>query len=280
MSFESKNHLDQIAILFPEWRDKVLTFSYDDAQIYDRRLVSIFNQYDMKATFHINSGRLDRDGHITASEVRELYANHEVACHAVNHPHFNQLSQAQTVEELYWDRRALEECCGRIVRGFSYPYGEYNERLVKTAAGLGIVYSRTVENTMNLDLPSDFMRWNPTCHHDDVTDAFLEDFLNPPGHRGLALLYIWGHSFEFERNDNWEHIAHICNRLQGRQDVWYATNIEIYEYVMAMRSLVISVDGSMLYNPTAVPLYLQLGDKRFCLPGGMAINRCTYSEIQ
>lgn len=280
MAVENENAIKDIRFLFPDWKDKALTFSYDDAQIYDRRLVSIFNQYDMKATFHLNSGTLDQDGFITSSEVEELYANHEVACHAVTHPFFNQLSGTQTAAEIYEDRLALEKYCGKIVRGFSYPFGEYNERLIETAANLGIVYSRTVEDTMNFFLPSDFMRWHPTCHHDKVTDEFMEDFLNPPDYRNLSLLYIWGHSFEFERNDNWGHITHICDRLHGRSDVWYAANIEIYEYITAMRSLVVSVDGYTIYNPAATALYLLIGDKKICLPAGMCINRRTYSEIR
>lgn len=280
MAVENENAIKDIRFLFPDWKDKALTFSYDDAQIYDRRLVSIFNQYDMKATFHLNSGTLDQDGFITSSEVKELYANHEVACHAVTHPFFNQLSGTQTAAEIYEDRLALEKYCGKIVRGFSYPFGEYNERLIETAANLGIVYSRTVEDTMNFFLPSDFMRWHPTCHHDKVTDEFMEDFLNPPEYRNLSLLYVWGHSFEFERNDNWGHITHICDRLHGRSDVWYAVNIEIYEYITAMRSLVVSVDGGIVYNPTATALYLLIGEKKICLPAGMCINRRTYSEIR
>lgn len=280
MAVENENAMKDIRFLFPDWKDKALTFSYDDAQIYDRRLVSIFNQYDVKATFHLNSGTLNQDGFITSSEVEELYANHEVACHAVTHPFFNQLSGTQTAAEIYEDRLALEKYCGKIVRGFSYPFGEYNERLIETAANLGIVYSRTVEDTMNFFLPSDFMRWHPTCHHDKVTDEFMEDYLNPPDYRNLSLFYIWGHSFEFERNDNWGHIAHICDRLHGRGDVWYAANIEIYEYVTAMRSLVVSVDGYTVYNPAATALYLIIGDKKICLPAGMCINRRTYSEIR
>ena len=37
-----------IRFLFPEGKDKALTFSYDDAQIYDRRLVSILNRRGMR----------------------------------------------------------------------------------------------------------------------------------------------------------------------------------------------------------------------------------------
>ena len=268
-----QNAMKDIKFLFPDGKDKALTFSYDDAQIYDRRLVSIFNQYGMKGTFHLNSGTLDQDGFVTSSEVESLYANHEVACHAVTHPYFNQLSDAQAAMEIYEDRQALETYSGRIVRGFSYPFGEYNDRLIEIAGNLGIVYSRTVLSTMNFTLPSNFMLWHPSCHHDEVTDAFLEGFLNPPSYRNLSLLYIWGHSYEFERNHNWDHISHICDKLKGRQDVWYATNIEIYEYVTAMRSLVVSVDGNMIYNPTATDLYLLLGGKTVRLSPGMCINR-------
>ena len=61
----AQDTMRNIKFLFPDGNDKALTFSYDDAQIYDRRLVSIFNKYDLKATFHLNSGTLDQDGFIT-----------------------------------------------------------------------------------------------------------------------------------------------------------------------------------------------------------------------
>ena len=150
----------------------------------------------------------------------------------------------------------------------SYPFGEYNEELIRTAKDAGIVYSRTVEGTMNFNLPSDFMRWHPTCHHGGVTEALLDEFLNPPMYRSLSLLYIWGHSYEFAQDDSWSHINDICNRLQGREDVWYATNMEIYAYVTAMRSLVISVEGDILYNPSAVTLYVRAGGQTLALGAG------------
>ena len=41
---------------FPGGKHKVLTMSYDDGQIHDRRLIEIFNKYGIKGTFHLNSG--------------------------------------------------------------------------------------------------------------------------------------------------------------------------------------------------------------------------------
>lgn len=274
MALTEKRTPDMIEFLFPDGKDKAVTFSYDDAQIYDRRLVSIFDQYGMKGTFHLNSGTLGEREYITKDEVGTLYGNHEVACHAVTHPFFNELSQGMMVRELLEDRHALEGYTNRIVRGFSYPFGEYSDRLMETARQLGIVYARTVEDRMNFNLPGDFMCWHPTCHHNKVTDAMIEDFLNPPMYRNLALFYIWGHSFEFERENNWNHIRHICEALQGREDVWYATNIEIYEYVTAIRSLVMSADGRIIYNPTATPVYLMIGYTKACVPAGMSLTLC------
>ena len=44
--------------LYPQGKRLALTFSYDDGQIFDRRLAQIFREYGMKATFHLNSGKL------------------------------------------------------------------------------------------------------------------------------------------------------------------------------------------------------------------------------
>ncbi len=277
---EERERMKAIRTLFPEGKNKALTFSYDDAQIHDRKLVNILNQYHMKGTFHLNGSTLGTEGFIAKEEVKELYKGHEVACHGMTHPFFNKLSQGQTAEEIYLDRKTLEECTGGIVRGMSYPYGEYNDELIRTAKSLGIVYSRTVEGTMKFYFPADFMKWHPTCHHEKVTDAMMEDFLNQPEKRTPALFYIWGHSFEFERKNNWDIITHICEKLQGREDVWYATNIEIYEYVTAMRSLVTSVDGERLYNPTCVPLWIRIDDTVVKLLPGKEVSRRTCCEIQ
>ncbi len=262
--------MNEFKILFPEWKEKALTFSYDDAQIHDRRLVDIFDKYHMKATFHVNSSRLGKEGYIAKEEVKELYRNHEVACHGVTHPFFNKLSPGQTVLEIDEDRRALEESTGKIVRGMSYPFGEYNDDLIRVARDLGIVYSRTTEATMNFNFPSDFMKWHPTCHHNKVTDELIDAFLN---HRwNPVLFYIWGHSFEFDRNNDWDKMISICEKLQGRENIWYATNIEIYEYVTAIRSLVTSADGRILYNPTSVPLWLLAGERQIKLMPGMEMT--------
>ena len=52
----SERKLPTIYTCFPGGKHKVLTMSYDDGKLEDRRLISIFNKYGIKCTFHLNSG--------------------------------------------------------------------------------------------------------------------------------------------------------------------------------------------------------------------------------
>ena len=72
---------------------------------------------------------------------------------------------------------------------------------------------------------------------------------------------MWGHAFEFDRDDNWDLLDKIGEALGGHDDVWYATNMEIYEYVEAYRSLVYSADRTIVYNPTLITVWFSFDGK-------------------
>ncbi|HEX2927277.1 MAG TPA: polysaccharide deacetylase family protein [Ruminiclostridium sp.] len=262
---------------YPQGKKKALTFSYDDGQVFDRRLVEIFNKYDMKATFHLNSGTLGTDGFVTKKEVKSLYKGHEVSCHSVTHPYLTKLSKEQLVEEIREDRRQLETETGYPVRGMSYPFGEYDADVEKALSVLGIEYSRTVNSTSGFHTPGNFLEWHPTCHHngekENKLSDLLESFQNPPPWVKLPLFYIWGHSYEFYRENNWEVIEDFCKAAAHNPDVWYATNIEIKEYICALKSLILSVDQTMVYNPGAVSVWLaRAGESAVELRAGQSLT--------
>ena len=186
-------------IFYPGGKTKALVFSYDDGQRYDRRLVEIFNKYNLKGTFNLNCSKFDEEGFITRDEIKDLYAGHEVACHGVEHLYPNQPFREKLLYELLDNRVSLESLTGDIVKGFAYAYGEYSDRVISMAKELGIVYARTVNDTMGYNVPGEFMTWHPTCHHNKAFDnpALTDTFLNPPDYMELPTLFIWGHSFEF-----------------------------------------------------------------------------------
>ena len=264
---------------YPGFRRKALTLSYDDGTVHDVRLVEILNRYGIKATFNLNSihftqRRPQKTRAMTREEAAALFAGsgHEIAVHSFSHPFLEQLPRGNAAWELMQDRKTLEEMFGCIVRGMAYPMGTYNDEVVEAARLCGICYARTCKATHGFDLPEDWLRLHPTCRHNDpvlmeLCSRFLTLHEDRPWDPRPKLFYLWGHSYEFSDDDNWELIEEFCARMADNPDIWYATNGEIYAYIEAARQIVSSVDGQLLYNPTARTLYLEIsGEKKLLEP--------------
>jgi len=239
---------------YPEGKLKAITMSYDDGTVHDIRLVEIFNKYGFKGSFHLNSGLMGKGRRLKMDEIKDLYKGHEISVHTVTHPDFDFLDSQHIFNEIFNDRKALETECGYVVRGMSYPYGLYNDKIVQIAKTAGIACSRTCLATNRFRHPQDFLMWHPTCHHKGDLNGLLDRFVKDTW-KEQQLFFIWGHSYEFNDDNNWDVIENFCKRAQNLDDVWYATNIEICDYLTAVRSIVFSADDSMAYNPTNITVY-------------------------
>ena len=255
---------------FPGGKAKALTLSYDDGVEQDIRLIEILDKYGIKATFNINSGSYSPEGQqfapgkihrrLSYSRVTDLYNKngHEVAVHAYTHPFLEQLSSPVVAYEIIKDRENLEAQFGCVVRGMAYPYGTYNDMVVEVLRECGIAYSRTTKTTEKFTVPTDWLRLDPTCHHKNPRLMELaEKFVTDEPNRAPELFYLWGHSYEFEEADNWNVIEEFAAYIGGKEDIWYANNIDIYDYVKAYESLIYSVDASLVTNPSAKTVWVQ-----------------------
>ena len=266
---------------FPGGKAKALTFSYDDGVHPDRRLMSIFDKYSMKATFNIDAGLFVPEGtvyppdsvtgRLPESEVYELYANtpHEVAIHGYTHQYMTEIPTLQMVAEIIDDRNALEKLFGKRITGGAYPFGVFNDDVVEALRLCGIKYCRKTISTENFEIPKDWLRLPATCHHKnprlmELADAFLEHGID----RHPRLFYLWGHSYEFNAVDNWDVIEKFAERMGGRDDVWYATNIEIYDYIQAYNSMQVSADGKIYKNISSQTLYFICDGKDYMIKSG------------
>ncbi|MTI59691.1 MAG: polysaccharide deacetylase [Firmicutes bacterium] len=257
---------------YPEGKKKALTMSYDDGQIYDRKLVEIFNRYGIKGTFHLNSGKLDSGPYLTSSEISSLFKGHEIAVHSLNHPYLTMIPKEVLVKEIIEDRKRLEDLVSYPVRGMSYPFGDYNQELLKALPAFGIDYSRTVQSSGCFMLPDDFLTWYPSCHHDQNLMDRFEEFQNSKPWEKMPLFYIWGHSFEFARNDNWDLIKEFCKLISGLDSVWYATNLEIMDYIKALRNLKFSAEQSLVYNPSAISVWIGVEGEAVEIKSGQTVS--------
>lgn len=265
----------KVYICFPEGKAKALTMSYDDGKRQDEKLVKIFNQYGIRGTFNLNYGSMGRDPRrIEKERIKELYKGHEVATHTLTHPTIARCPLVEVAREILEDRIGLEELTGSLVRGHAYPNGSYNEEIKQLFRQLGIAYGRVVEAKADYELPSDPLEWHPTCHHNDPELMKKAEFFAEFQKRQyLKLMYVWGHSYEFDDRDNWNVIEEFCRYMGGRQDIWYATNIEIIDYMEAARGLRFSGNNEMVYNPGAISVWLQINDEKIVeVKGGTLVN--------
>ena len=270
----------ELTMLFEGGKRKALTFSYDDGTIYDKKLVSLLKKYDMKATFNLNSGLLGQKEHrmingintdfsqIEPWEVKTVYADQEVSSHTVNHSSIVGLSPNMGAAEVLKNKQKLEELTGRPVRGFAYPYGSYNELAEEILSACGIEYARTADSSNDFDIPQDFLEWHPTCHHDAPELLKLaENFCNNDSLQP-QLFCIWGRSYEFAQKDNWQVLEEFMKYVSDyREKIWFATSIEIVDYVKAFRELRCSSDGRILQNPTEMTLWFEMDREIHCIHG-------------
>jgi peptidoglycan/xylan/chitin deacetylase (PgdA/CDA1 family) len=215
---------------------KTVTFSYDDGVEQDRGLVEILNRYHLKATFNLNSGIQSgaggwykEDVFIKRMNIRglpALYEGHEIALHGLTHPHLETLDDETILNELEQDKLNLERIFGKPVRGMAYPYGTYTGRVIRAAREIGLRYARTVDDSLNFDIPSDLMTFRATCHHKnpqlmDLAERFVKLKPEKP-----QVFYVWGHSYEFEVDRNWHILEDFCRLISGRDDICYCTNAD------------------------------------------------------
>ena len=82
------------------------------------------------------------------------------------------------------------------------------------------------------------------------------------------MFYVWGHSYEFDTDGNWDVIERFADKMAGREDIWYATNMEIYRYAEACRRVEISPDGAICRNPSATDVYFLARGNAYVLHAG------------
>ena len=129
----------------------------------------------------------------------------------------------------------------KIVSGVVEQYGVSTEYVVTLAAhlkgGRGFTVAKLRDRAISL-----------TDKGIDEARIFKEDkssihCLNKP-----KLFYLWGHSYEFKDNKNWHLIEDFAKLAGGKDNVWYATNTEIYNYVTAFNNLQFSFPTSLLHS--------------------------------
>ncbi len=258
---------------------KALTLSYDDGPIQEPKFIEILDRYGLKGTFNINAGVFVPGNEklfyqrMTLDEAKALYigSGHEVAGHTFLHTALDQLKSDEMINEVLEDRKVLEREFQTPIRGMAYPFGTYNDEVIDILKKCGICYARTTKSTEEFTFPENWLEFHPTCRHRDPKLMELaERFVNGQCRKESDnwLFTVMGHSFEFDHNNNWEIIEDFAQYVGGKDDIWYATNIEIYDYVKAYENLQTSVDKKIIYNSSAIDVWVYIDGETHVIKSG------------
>lgn len=235
----------KMTMRYPGGLKKAVTFSYDDGVKADERLIGIMVKYGIRGTFNLNGCKYVDEDRKMLELAQKIYLPNgmEIACHGFRHPFYSDISEEDSEEDIRADKETMKKCFGLDVRGFAYPYNSFNDTTIALLKKHGFVYSRTCFATADFGLPEEPLFLKPTCHHADegveeMIDKFFAEKTDEP-----RMFYLWGHSYEFDDNDNWDYIENICKKIGGRDGIWYATNIEIIDYLNAFRALTVTDNG-------------------------------------
>ena len=205
---------------------KIVSLSFDDGTIYDKRFIDLLNKYGLKATFNLNSG-LDNFiwyyedkpiRRLNLEESKDIYNGHEVASHSLTHPYFSSLDEKRQIQEVEEDILNLEKIFSRKIEGFAFPFIDQTEANIQVVKNnIDLKYIRCSIFTEKI-LPKDRYHVGINALYDDK-DIYEKLERYKSNILPNSLFVIAGHSYEFEVKNDWEKIEKLLKYLKENDEL-------------------------------------------------------------
>ena len=98
------------------------------------KILEILEKNNVKITFFMVGDWIDKYPE-AVKKINE--AGHEIGTHSDTHPHVNNLSYEQNIEQLAKSNEKIEKITGKKTDLYRAPYGEYNDTVIKSAKDNG-----------------------------------------------------------------------------------------------------------------------------------------------
>lgn len=277
----------KVYMRYPGGKEKAFTLAFDDSLINNSTLIDVFKENNLKSTFYLNTGNFDKGSTLlTESEAIELFKNSgmEVASHTVHHKDlptvYKEQGEAGLKAEILDDISKLESMFGTEIHGIAYPgappYEFQSTEVLNFLKKNNVGYARVVESSnesQNFRLPKDWLLWSPTCQINAANlGSYTTKFIDKKVFSDPLLFYVWGHAYDISNMQPGFMLGAFCERISGLEDVWYATNGEVYTYVKDYEKLQISADKDTITNPTKRSLFISCGLKDYEIKAGQTVK--------
>ena len=203
---------------------KYFVFAIDDGTSFDKKVIEIFNRYNIKATFNLNSGLQDfvwyKDWLAVTRhnlyENRDIYDGHEVGSHSLTHPYLTSLCDEDVYKEVKEDKGNIEHIFQRNVETFSFPFEGYDERTSGIIKSLGITHIILPDIDDSFKFPID-------THHIKVTSWDIDDALEKinrfiEDEESEIFIYL-SHSYDYEYSNSYDKLEKLCQIVTSNKDI-------------------------------------------------------------
>jgi peptidoglycan/xylan/chitin deacetylase (PgdA/CDA1 family) len=111
---------------------KAVAITFDDGYYGQYKWAyPLLKKYGMTATFFIIVNNVDKPGVLTWEEIKKMSDNGMViGSHSLDHAGMTKVDDQQLRAELEKSKKILEEKIGKKIDLFSYPGGDYNDRVI------------------------------------------------------------------------------------------------------------------------------------------------------
>jgi len=97
-------------------------------------ILETLNNNNTKITFFMVGDWIEK----FSDAVKKIHeAGHEIASHSDTHPHVNNLTYEENIEEIEKSNDKIEKIIGNRTKIYRAPYGEYNDTVIKAAQDKG-----------------------------------------------------------------------------------------------------------------------------------------------
>lgn len=172
-------------------------------------------------------------------------------------------------------RRELEAVFGKgSVDSYVWPYGQQNNEAVfehlKNAGYYGIRKTGCVLDTTSFAPPADYFAWSYNADNRNLLGV-MEKYEAYPDDGELKFFAFGVHSWDFERDGNWDDLKCFAERYGDRPgDFWYASVKDIFEYVSASKEL--RLNDGVLTNPSDKDIFFEYNGKRGVVPARSSLQ--------
>tara|TARA_B100001964_G_C14105777_1_gene541454 strand:- start:307 stop:1044 length:738 start_codon:yes stop_codon:yes gene_type:complete len=136
IAFGEQNNLNQDV----SW---VLTFDDGFSSDYEIALPLLMEK-EMQALFFIVPSYVGRPNYLTWKQIKSLSDNGmEIGSHSLNHVDMVSVSKLQRMSELNDSRKIIEDQISKSIRSFSFPFGQFNNEVIKDVFDSGYEYCFT-----------------------------------------------------------------------------------------------------------------------------------------